>query len=248
MRRYDWDDGRGADRPRLRDGRRGEPLMEPWLVVAAVVLVAVGLALWLTWTANRLDRIHHRIDVARAALDAQLLRRSGAALELATSDSLDPPSRLVLVDAAHHARNAGPDEVETAESILSQALRRFSATRRRCDCCAVTRTWRRSSTSSPRAAAGSSSPGGSTTTPSRRRSRCGLVDASACCTSQGTPPSRGPSISTTHHRPRSRSSRPPPMCWNGLRHVGWRASKEPSGGTSVSARRPTPSSDARGTS
>jgi hypothetical protein len=97
--------------------------MEPWLVVAAVVVVAVGVALWLTWTANRLDRIHHRIDVARAAFDAQLLRRSGAALELATSDSLDPPSRLVLVDAAHHARNAGPDEVETAESALSQALR-----------------------------------------------------------------------------------------------------------------------------
>jgi hypothetical protein len=97
--------------------------MEPWLLLVAVALIAIGLALWLTWTANRLDRIHHRIDVARAALDGQLLRRSGAALELAASDSLDPPSRLLLLDAAHHARNAEPDEVETAESVLSQSLR-----------------------------------------------------------------------------------------------------------------------------
>ena len=57
--------------------------MEPVLVVVVLGLVAVAVALWLTWTANRLDRIHHRIDVARGALDGQLLRRSGATLELA---------------------------------------------------------------------------------------------------------------------------------------------------------------------
>ena len=92
-----------------------------WLVLAALVLVA--LALWLSWTANRLDRMHHRIDVARATLDAQLLRRSGAALELASSEVLDPPSRLLLLDAAHHARNAAEADFEAAESDLSQALR-----------------------------------------------------------------------------------------------------------------------------
>lgn len=92
-----------------------------WLVLLLAVVLAVGL--WLTWTANRLDRMHHRIDVARATLDAQLLRRSGATLELASSEVLDPPSRLVLLDAANHARNAGPEEFEAAESDLSQALR-----------------------------------------------------------------------------------------------------------------------------
>ena len=92
-----------------------------WLLLALVVALAVGL--WLIWTANRLDRMHHRIDVARGTLDAQLLRRSGATLELASSEALDPSSRLVLLDAAHQARNAGPDEFETAESALSQALR-----------------------------------------------------------------------------------------------------------------------------
>ena len=92
-----------------------------WLLLLLVVVLVVGF--WLTWTANRLDRMHHRIDVARGTLDAQLLRRSGATLELASSEVLDPPSRLVLLDAANHARNAGPEEFEAAESDLSQALR-----------------------------------------------------------------------------------------------------------------------------
>jgi hypothetical protein len=92
-----------------------------WWVLLALLVVAVGL--WLWWTANRLDRMHHRIDVARGSLDAQLLRRSGATVELASSDALDPPSRLVLLDAAHGARNAAPGEFEKAESELSEALR-----------------------------------------------------------------------------------------------------------------------------
>jgi hypothetical protein len=92
-----------------------------WWVLLALLVLTVGL--WLWWTANRLDRMHHRIDVARASLDAQLLHRSGATLELASSDALDPSSRLVLLDAAHRARNAGPEEFEAAESALSQALR-----------------------------------------------------------------------------------------------------------------------------
>lgn len=108
----------------------------------AVALVAVLLGLWLTWTANRLDRMHHRIDLARASVDAQLLRRSAAALELATSGLLDPARSLLLLDAAHHARHptprvapadvrvAPPDapgaddaDREAAESDLSETLR-----------------------------------------------------------------------------------------------------------------------------
>jgi len=90
-------------------------------LLALAVLLALGM--WLSWTANRLDRMHHRIDVARGTLDAQLLRRSGAALELAATETLDPPSRLFLLDAAHQARNADVDEFEAAESALSEALR-----------------------------------------------------------------------------------------------------------------------------
>lgn len=95
-------------------------LMGWWLVVT---LVVVALGLWLWWTAHRLDQMHHRIDVSRASLDAQLLRRSGAALELATSDTLDPARSLLLLDAAHQARAAAPDDLESAESDLSETLR-----------------------------------------------------------------------------------------------------------------------------
>jgi hypothetical protein len=93
-----------------------------WYVALAVVVLVV-LGLWLSWTANRLDRMHHRIEVARASLDAQLLHRSGAALELATSGGLDPARSLLLVDAAHQARAAPADDFESAESALSEALR-----------------------------------------------------------------------------------------------------------------------------
>jgi hypothetical protein len=97
-----------------------------WVVVVVLVLLALGA--WLSWTANRLDRLHHRIDVARATLDGQLVRRSGATLELASSEVLDPPSRLLLLDAASRARGAEPDDFETAESDLSEALRAVFAT------------------------------------------------------------------------------------------------------------------------
>jgi hypothetical protein len=92
-----------------------------WLVLAAVLLLAVSV--WLSWTAQRLDRMHHRLEVARESLHAQLLHRSGVALELATSDALDPARSLLLVDTAHAARAADADEMESAESDLSQALR-----------------------------------------------------------------------------------------------------------------------------
>jgi hypothetical protein len=94
-----------------------------WPLVVLAVLVVVALGLWLTWTANRLDRMHHRIDVAHTSLDAQLLHRSSAALELATSGALDPARSLLLVDCAHQARAAQAEDFESAESDLSEALR-----------------------------------------------------------------------------------------------------------------------------
>ncbi|MGW7253169.1 hypothetical protein [Streptomyces sp. NPDC054834] len=89
-----------------------------WILVA---LVAIGL--YLSWTAGRLDRLHARIDAARAALDAQLLRRASVTQELATSGVLDPAASIVLYEAAHAARQAEEEQREVAESELSQALR-----------------------------------------------------------------------------------------------------------------------------
>lgn len=92
-----------------------------WIAAGAVV-VAV-LAWYLTWSASRLDRLHGRVEGARAALDAQLLRRATVTTELAGSGLLDPASSLLLADAAHAARTAGDDRRELAESDLSRTLR-----------------------------------------------------------------------------------------------------------------------------
>lgn len=89
-----------------------------WFVLALLVA-----GVYLSWTAGRLDRLHHRVDSARAALDAQLVRRSAVSMELAASGLLDPASSLLIADAAHEAREADGDERAPAESDLSRALR-----------------------------------------------------------------------------------------------------------------------------
>ena len=95
-----------------------------WVLgIAALLVVLLFLGSWLSWTAQRLNRLHHRLDMARGSLDTQLLRRSGAAVELATSGALDPARSLVLVDAAHAARAVEDGDAEAAESDLSRALR-----------------------------------------------------------------------------------------------------------------------------
>ncbi|GGO14850.1 hypothetical protein [Microbispora bryophytorum] len=91
------------------------------ILVAAVVVVL--FAVYVSWRAGRLDRLHIRLETAQAALDAALLRRAAVCLELAGSRILDPATSLVLAAAAHEARTAGPDEREHAESDLSRTLR-----------------------------------------------------------------------------------------------------------------------------
>jgi hypothetical protein len=91
-----------------------------WLVLAAAVVVA--FAVLLSWTAGRVDRLHHRVNSARAGLEAQLMHRSGATLELAATGMLDPARSLLLLDAAHQARAADQPDRALAESDLSRAL------------------------------------------------------------------------------------------------------------------------------
>lgn len=91
------------------------------LLVVALALLSIG-ALVVTWSASRLDHLHTRLERMDATLDAELLRRSIATLELATSGVLDPASALLLADAAHRARSAPRDEREEAESSLTEAL------------------------------------------------------------------------------------------------------------------------------
>lgn len=69
-----------------------------WVAVAAVVLLV--LAWYLSYSAARLDRLHAKVEGALSALDAQLVRRAEATLELANSGALDPATAFLLVGAA----------------------------------------------------------------------------------------------------------------------------------------------------
>jgi len=93
------------------------------IIVAVIAFVCLA-AFYVSWRATRLDRLHARIETARASLDAALLRRCAATSDLATSGALDPAASLLLVDAVQDARLAeGHEQRELAESNLSQALR-----------------------------------------------------------------------------------------------------------------------------
>jgi hypothetical protein len=101
------------------------------LVVAAVAVLGV----YVSWRAGRLDRLHARLEAARAALDVALVRRSSVALEFASSGLLDPATSLLLASVAHDARSAqsgrGNGSAESTqqngqelpESDLTRALR-----------------------------------------------------------------------------------------------------------------------------
>ncbi|MFC5263068.1 hypothetical protein ACFPJ1_13205 [Kribbella qitaiheensis] len=93
----------------------------PWVLAVVAVLVLL-LGAYCSWTAGRLDRLHHRVATARASLETELSRRSALVAELASSGVLDPASSLLLVDAAHRARTATLDEREKCESALTRAI------------------------------------------------------------------------------------------------------------------------------
>ena len=93
--------------------------MTRWLLLALFVLV---VAWYLTFTATRLDRLHHRVETSWANLDVLLQKRAAVALEIAHSDIADPASSLLLTAAAHQARDAQMQTRSQAESGLSGAL------------------------------------------------------------------------------------------------------------------------------
>ena len=73
-----------------------------WSEITIIVMLVLGLLTWvLLASAQRLDRVHRKVVASRLALDAQLLRRSNAAAELATAGVLDPVSTLLLADSVH---------------------------------------------------------------------------------------------------------------------------------------------------
>jgi hypothetical protein len=94
-----------------------------WLVVA--VLVAIVLSMWVTFTLTRLDRLHARVDAARAALDAQLVRRAVALLHVAEAPEtpLTPEARKGYEAIALAATTPeGPERREPLENAVGRAV------------------------------------------------------------------------------------------------------------------------------
>ncbi len=93
--------------------------MEKYFAIIFVVIFAIW---YLSYSATRLDRLHHRVETSWANLDGLLQRRAAVALEIAKSDIADPASSLLLTAAAHQARDAQMKARSQAESGLSGTL------------------------------------------------------------------------------------------------------------------------------
>jgi len=91
--------------------------------IVLLIAAALFIGVYVSWRAGRIDRLHARMEMARAALDATLLRRSSVALELATSGLLDPATSLLLAGAVHGTRDSTARPRDLAESDLTRALR-----------------------------------------------------------------------------------------------------------------------------
>ena len=90
-----------------------------WLAAAFLFLIFLW---YLSFTATRLDRLHHRVETSWANLDVLLQKRAAVALEIAHSDIADPASSMLLTGAAYQARDANIENRSQAESGLSGAL------------------------------------------------------------------------------------------------------------------------------
>ena len=89
---------------------------------AIYIAIFIFFLWYLSFTATRLDRLHHRVESSWAALDSLLQRRAAIALEIAHSSFADPGLALILNQSAHIAREADISERSEAESGLTGSL------------------------------------------------------------------------------------------------------------------------------
>jgi hypothetical protein len=94
-----------------------------WFVALLAVLASVIVlgGLFLVATANRLDRLHVRLDAGWAALDAALARRAVVARTVAAS-ALGGDQAAAVLRAADAAETAPRAEREDAENELTKLL------------------------------------------------------------------------------------------------------------------------------
>lgn len=90
-----------------------------WLLIGLAVLVII--AVWITWTAGRIDRLNARCDAAWARLDAQLVRRSSALRALAeqTPEQLGEIIAGGVREIVHVSMTAERDGRAASENTIS---------------------------------------------------------------------------------------------------------------------------------
>ena len=93
--------------------------MKDFLLYASIAIIIFW---YLSFSASRLDRLHHRVETSWATLDSLLQRRAAIALEVARSSITDPATSLLLTASAYQARSADIEDRSSAESVLSGAL------------------------------------------------------------------------------------------------------------------------------
>ena len=91
--------------------------------IIAVVLVFLLFAWFLSFSASRLDRLHHRVETSWEHLDALLQRRAALALEISYQTDLDPATNLLLTQSAYISREEAIIDRNDAERSLSESLK-----------------------------------------------------------------------------------------------------------------------------
>jgi hypothetical protein len=89
-----------------------------------IVVVLILLIIWyLSFSASRLDRLHHRVETSWATLDSLLQKRAAIATEIIRESNLDPASAYLISSSARTARDAMIADRSEAESVLSESLK-----------------------------------------------------------------------------------------------------------------------------
>jgi hypothetical protein len=88
-----------------------------------ILLFVVLIGWYLSFSASRLDRLHHRVETSWATLDSLLQQRAALAHDIVTESNLDPATAYLISSSAATARNANIVERSAAESVLSESLK-----------------------------------------------------------------------------------------------------------------------------
>jgi len=88
-----------------------------------IILFVLLIGWYLSFSASRLDRLHHKVETSWATLDALLQQRAALAHEIVAESNLDPATAYLISSSATSARNANIIERSSAESVLSESLK-----------------------------------------------------------------------------------------------------------------------------